>query len=188
VIDISDVTVSTERMVVRQVRRSDREEYLRMHEVSRDHFAAWSPAASAEAMFDREIDRVERADGLNARMVGIAADGRIAGLFAVSEIVRGFFQSGYASWSVSAEFKRQGYGTEGVRALLDLAFSKSGLQLHRVQANVIPSNIASIRLAERAGFRREGLAERYLKIADVWQDHVMFACTVEEHIFTYLPS
>jgi ribosomal-protein-alanine N-acetyltransferase len=173
-------------MIVRELQRSDRAEFLRVHEVSRDHFGPWSPAMSAESQFDRSIEKVERADGLNARMVGVAPDGRIVGFFGINEIVLGAFHSGYAGWSVSEEFKRQGYGTEGLTALLDLAFSRSGLALHRVQANVIPSNVASIRLAERVGLRREGLAERYLQIAGKWQDHVMFARTVEEHRFTYL--
>jgi len=71
--------------------------------------------------------------------------------------------------------------------MLDFAFSGIGAGLHRVQANIIPSNLASLRLAERAGFRREGLAERYLNIAGEWQDHLMYAKTREEHSFRYAP-
>ena len=37
-----------------------------------------------------------------------------------------------------------------------------------------------MRLARSVGFRREGDALRYLHIAGEWQDHVMFAITVEE--------
>jgi hypothetical protein len=33
---------------------------------------------------------------------------------------------------------------------------------------------------EKAGFRREGLAERYLKINGVWEDHMLFGITVED--------
>ena len=105
----------------------------------------------------------------------------------VGEIVRGFFQSGYAGWRTNVECSRQGYAFEGVTALLDMAFSSHvGLGLHRVQANVIPENLPSIRLAERVGFRKEGVALRYLKIAGKWQDHVMFAKLAEEHVPTYL--
>jgi ribosomal-protein-alanine N-acetyltransferase len=116
-----------------------------------------------------------------ALLVGESADGRIAGFFNLSEIVRGIFLSAYASWYVNVEFARSGYGTEGVQALLDIAFSDRGLALHRVQANIIATNTASIRLAEKVGFRKEGVAERYLRIAGKWQDHVMYARTAEEH-------
>ena len=39
----------------------------------------------------------------------------------------------------------------------------------------MPNNVASIRVLERNGFRREGLARSYLKINGVWQDHVLHA-------------
>jgi ribosomal-protein-alanine N-acetyltransferase len=44
----------------------------------------------------------------------------------------------------------------------------------------MPRNTASIRVLEKAGFREEGLALRYLKIAGVWEDHTLFAVTLEE--------
>jgi [ribosomal protein S5]-alanine N-acetyltransferase len=34
---------------------------------------------------------------------------------------------------------------------------------------------------EKAGFRREGLAERYLSIAGAWEDHLLFAVTSDEY-------
>ena len=45
---------------------------------------------------------------------------------------------------------------------------------------MIPRNVASIRVVERNGFRREGYAERYLQINGVWEDHTIFALTAEE--------
>jgi ribosomal-protein-alanine N-acetyltransferase len=33
---------------------------------------------------------------------------------------------------------------------------------------------------EKAGYRREGLSVRYLKIAGSWRDHLLFARTVED--------
>jgi ribosomal-protein-alanine N-acetyltransferase len=180
----------TERMLVRPLRSEDRAEFLRVHEVSRKHFADWiddrTPEDRLRAAF-RGM-RSETDPGDRARLVGESPDGRIVGFFNLSEIVRGAFNSAYASWYVNVEFAGDGLGTEGVRALLDLAFSESGLALHRVQANIIPGNIPSIRLAERVGFRKEGLAKRYLRIAGRWQDHAMYAKTAEEHRFTYLPG
>ena len=176
-------------MLIRPLQADDETEFLRVHEVSRAHFAPWLDEATPEERLESELLKIQssRERGNQARLVGEFSDGRIVGFFNLTEIVRGVFQSAYASWYVNVEFKEQGYGTEGVRALLDMAFSKSrGLGLHRVQANVIPENAASIRLARKVGFRREGLAERYLCIAGRWQDHVMYAKTSEEHLFTYL--
>ena len=92
--------------------------------------------------------------------------------------MRGPFQNAYAGWSVSAAAEGTGCATEGVRALLSLAFGELGLQ--RVQANILPRNYRSLRLAERVGMRREGLALRYLEIDGVREDHVMYARLAQE--------
>ena len=47
--------------------------------------------------------------------------------------------------------------------------------LHRIEAACIPANVASIRLLEKTGFRREGFAREYLCIDGVWQDHLLYA-------------
>jgi ribosomal-protein-alanine N-acetyltransferase len=35
-------------------------------------------------------------------------------------------------------------------------------------------------LLERTGFKREGLARRYLKINGAWQDHITFALVEDD--------
>jgi len=68
--------------------------------------------------------------------------------------------------------------TEALRLAVLYAFQDLGL--HRIEANIIPGNVASIALVQRLGFRLEGLAERYLKIHGEWQDHERWAFTAEE--------
>ncbi len=84
---------------------------------------------------------------------------------------------------VGADSMGRGLGTEGVEALLRVAFTADpdGLALHRVQANIMPTNQRSIRIAAKVGLRCEGLAVRYLEIAGTWEDHIMFAMTREEY-------
>jgi len=178
-----------ERLTLRPLCKADRAEFVRVYEVSRTLFEPWLPASSFEKpldqLFEAQLARCVRGaqEGTQCRLVGILDDQRIAGFFNLSEIVRGAFLNAYASWSVSADVAGTGLGTEGARALLDLAFlpQPHGLGLHRVQANIIPSNRASIRIAEKAGFRYEGLAKAYLKINGQWQDHAMYARIAEEH-------
>lgn len=56
----------------------------------------------------------------------------------------------------------QGYGTEAVRCAVDYGFSQLGL--NRISAEVYATNPRSVRMLERAGFRREGvLHESILK-------------------------
>jgi ribosomal-protein-alanine N-acetyltransferase len=186
---LPEFEVRTKRMLLRPLRGEDRDEFVRMHEASREFFEPWSPTITECETFDQLFEKQLRrtldglASGRDVRLAGFLDDGRLAGLFNLNEIVHGAFLSAYAGWKVNVEVARQGLGTEGVVALLDLAFAEAprGLGLHRVQANIIPHNIPSIRLAERAGFVREGLARRYLRIAAIWQDHLMFAKLAEDH-------
>ena len=46
--------------------------------------------------------------------------------------------------------------------------------------SIIPRNQASIRVVEKLGLRLEGVAERYLEINGVWEDHLRYAVTSEE--------
>ena len=190
------LTIQTPRMLLRPLAPDDREAYRRAHEASAAPWAPWFPRSplseSADQWFDRQLERVASGlrEGTECRLVGFLADGRIAGLFNLTQIFRRALQGAFAGWSVNAEVARQGYATEGVIALLDLAFAAepAGLGLHRVQANIVPTNVPSLRVAEKAGFRREGLALRYLKIAGERRDHAMYAKLADEHTPQYVLS
>jgi ribosomal-protein-alanine N-acetyltransferase len=67
---------------------------------------------------------------------------------------------------------------EGLELVVRFAFEE--LRLHRLQAAIQPENERSIALVRAAGFRREGLARRYLKIGGRWRDHVRFAMLAED--------
>jgi ribosomal-protein-alanine N-acetyltransferase len=56
---------------------------------------------------------------------------------------------------------------------MEIAFDELGL--HRVEANVIPRNVRSLAVVERAGFVREGFSARYLRIGGRWEDHIRLA-------------
>lgn len=91
-----------------------------------------------------------------------------------SQIHYGAFQNAMLGYSVDAEYEGKGYMSEALRCSLEEVFGPRG-GLHRVQANVRPENVRSLALLERLGFRREGLAEKYLFIDGDWRDHVMLA-------------
>lgn len=57
--------------------------------------------------------------------------------------------------------------------VINYAFNELGL--NRVMANYMPRNTRSERLLSNLGFNREGIAERYLCINGVWEDHVLTA-------------
>ena len=102
----------------------------------------------------------------------------IAGVINLSHIVRGPLQSVYLGYYGFLPYARSGLMYEGMLLVLRHAFRK--LKLHRVEANIQPNNHASIALARKCGFVREGFSRRYLKIAGRWRDHERWALLAED--------
>jgi ribosomal-protein-alanine N-acetyltransferase len=67
----------------------------------------------------------------------------------------------------------RGIATEALVALTDWAFAE--LDLGRVQVFVAPENVAALRLAERAGFRHEGVLRSYWEHGDRRLDVIVLA-------------
>ena len=102
----------------------------------------------------------------------------IVGSVSLSAITRGNLQSCVLGYKVDARYVRQGYTREAVTAVLGYVFTV--LRLHRVEATIMPSNAASLALAETLGFRVEGVSRRLLQIQGVWEDHLHVALLEDE--------
>lgn len=68
----------------------------------------------------------------------------------------------------------QGLMREAAEAALAFAFAADGLDLHRLEADTDPRNLASIRLLERLGFQREGQLRQRWCVAGEWSDSAMY--------------
>ncbi len=101
-----------------------------------------------------------------------------AGELNLSGIQRGPFQNGYVGYWIDEARAGSGYTPEALVSLFRFAFEE--LLLHRLQISIIPRNTASHRVVEKLGLRTEGVAERYLEINGIWEDHVRYAITSEE--------
>jgi RimJ/RimL family protein N-acetyltransferase len=85
---------------------------------------------------------------------------------------------GEIGYWMAREARRRGVGTRAVRLLSRWAIE--GLRLERVELLANPANQASQRLAERAGFTREGLLRRYRTRHGVREDLIMFSLLPED--------
>ena len=106
----------------------------------------------------------------------VCVDDRIGGVINLTNVVYGNFCSGYIAYYAFAHSTRQGVLTAGLQAFIERAFGE--LNLHRLEANIQPGNLASIALAKRCGFAKEGFSPRYLKIDGEWRDHERWALVI----------
>jgi ribosomal-protein-alanine N-acetyltransferase len=111
-------------------------------------------------------------------VLDVGDDERPVGGINLFNIVRSARQSAGMGYWIDEASGSRGHATAAVR--LASAFAFEHLGLHRLEPAVMPRNARSMRVMEKAGFRREGLAVRYLRIAGVWEDHALYALTAED--------
>jgi len=162
---------------LRAPRAADQKEFLRLNRASRRLHRGWVAPPVTPRQFAQYLARRRRPDCPGFLICRIG-DGAIVGGINVNEIVRGVFQSAYLGYQIGEPFARHGYMTEALRLAVEFAFRE--LRLHRVEANIQPANDASRALVRRAGFRREGLSRRYLKIGGRWRDHERWTLLAED--------
>ena len=97
----------------------------------------------------------------------------LLGVVTCSNIVRGVFQSCFLGYMIDQKLQNKGLATEALERVIRFAFQD--LNLHRLEANIMPRNLPSIRVAKKLGFVQEGLSKKYLKINGEWEDHLRFA-------------
>jgi ribosomal-protein-alanine N-acetyltransferase len=175
-----------ENSAIRPFVRGDLEALLALRLSNRDFMAPYE-ADRSDAFFTRAGQAREIALDTEAWAAGAGyamaivdrfADDRLVGRIALSNVVRGPWQNATVGYWVDQAANGRGHATNAVRLLCRFAFEHAGL--HRVQPAIMPRNARSRRVAENVGFRHEGTAVRYLKIAGVWEDHDVYAMTREE--------
>lgn len=185
----ADVLVSTERLIIRR-------------------FGAADAAAFAAYRSDPQVARYQSWEvPVSAR----DAERLVAGFAAADEGLPGWFQ--YAvelravgvlvgdvgvclhdnemqaelGFTLASAYQGSGYATEAVRCVLNRVF---GTGIHRMSAECDARNVASMRLLERLGFRREGYRVEHTWIKGEWTDDLLFglrACEVGDRRWT-VPS
>ncbi|MCU9613024.1 GNAT family N-acetyltransferase [Caldibacillus lycopersici] len=104
---------------------------------------------------------------------GIFHEHKLIGTISLFQVFRGSLQSAFIGYFVDKNYNGRGFGTEAVQLMVDYAFET--LHLHRIEAGVMPHNIGSIRVLEKSGFHKEGLAIKNVNINGKWEDHQVLA-------------
>ncbi len=80
--------------------------------------------------------------------------------------------AGVGYWIRSSALGK-GLATEATRATIEYAFRDLGL--HRLEVHIAPENRASLRVVEKLGFQREGLARDSEHINGRYADHMQYS-------------
>ena len=81
-------------------------------------------------------------------------------------------------YTLNKKYHGKGYASEVMKMIVDYLFDK--YNKHRIIASVDPDNKKSIKLLERAGFKKEGHFRESLYFKGVWVDDVIYAILKKE--------
>jgi ribosomal-protein-alanine N-acetyltransferase len=148
--------------------------------LSRPLHRRWiNPKAATRKTFDGYLKRF--ASGENYSFVVIHREtGDLAGVINLNNVVRGNFQCAALGYYAFKPYAGKGLMREGLLLVLEQAFRK--LKLHRLEANIQSENKASIALAKKCGFVREGFSRRFVKVCGRWKDHERWAILAEDFL------
>ncbi len=177
----------TARLVLRPLVASDRDEFIRVIQASREHLARFSPlhmpGENDDDLFDRQLALTNDGEttGCACRRIAVEHTGSIVGAFNLNAVRRGLVLEADANCWLAASTVGRGYATEAFLALLTYAFADlpMGLGLHRVLAGIQADNTASQSLVERLGFRKDGPDKSYLHSGGKWDLHEMYSISPE---------
>jgi RimJ/RimL family protein N-acetyltransferase len=131
--------------------------------------ARFTPAEGV-AWIERQWGRHDKDEGLSLAIADARSDEALGNINLLFRKQRGTAEIGY--WLVE-RVRGRGLGSSAVALLAPWAVADGGLE--RVEALVLPGNVASQRVLEKAGFRREGLLRSYLVIRDRRFDALIYS-------------
>lgn len=194
--------VRGEGVMLRGAQMGDYAAWAELRASSRDHLTPWEPLWSRDELtrgaFRRRVRHYQRearedlgysfllfseTPGTPKRAADMAwgqpaNEHTLVGGMTLSNVRRGVTQAATLGYWLGASFTGRGLMRKAIAAIIPFAFDV--LRLHRIEAAIMPANAPSLRIVERAGFAREGLARRYLRIAGRWEDHIIFALLAED--------
>ena len=175
------------RVMLRPLAANDFRSWSEVRQRNADWLTVWEPSRPAHQP-DPTVDRSafmarchqrdrDRTAG-TAYQFGLFVDQHVAGEVNLNNVIRGAMQSGTIGYWIDERHAGNAYVAEGVVVVLQFAFEQ--LMLHRIEICIVPRNLRSRRIVEKLQIRDEGVAQRYLEINGVWEDHIRYGITVEE--------
>ncbi len=169
--------------MLRPLRRRDAPQWRAVRAANAAWLGPWEATHPDSSEVTPSFTRMVRTFGREARAgrmlpFVIEVDSRLVGQLTVAGLGWGSLRSGHIGYWVDRAMAGRGIAPTAVALATDHCLFTVGM--HRVEVNIRPENQASLRVAQKLGFRPEGVRKRYLHIDGAWRDHATFALTVED--------
>ncbi|MGB8645766.1 MAG: GNAT family protein [Anaerolineae bacterium] len=174
---MAGIRLLTERLVLRPFEDADLESFVAYRsDPAVAEYQGWDAPYSQEQGLAFIAEMKDKQPGVPGDWYQVAvqrkADARMIGDVAFVLLMEDTRQA-EMGFTFARAYHGQGYATEAVTRLLDYLFDE--LRLHRVRANCDPENLASAKLLERVGMRREGHTVESLRFKGRWASEYWYA-------------
>lgn len=171
----------TNRLVLKPLNTEDTFNVLSFYNRNREHFEPWEQKRSLNfytynyqyASLAVEKDLMKSKKLLRFWIFPKDNPNLIIGTVNFYNITKGCFSNCQLGYKIDHEHIGKGYAYEAIKEAMKIL--KEEYNLHRIEARIMPSNIASIKLIKKLNFHNEGLARSSIKINGEWEDHFVYA-------------
>lgn len=175
---IQNKQYETERLTLKILDESAAPMLLDYYKRNSEFLKEWEPTRDASFYLEEphikqlqsDIANIENGNLLRLWIFKKDDRDRIIGTVSFNNIVRGAFLSCHLGYRLDKDEINNGFVSEAIKKGIEIIFDE--YKLHRIEANIMPKNKASLRVVEKLGFYNEGLAYKYLKIHGKWEDHI----------------
>lgn len=153
--------LSTSRLILRALRTSDLDdlyEYASDPEI--DQYVPWEHYKNIDEARENLNEFLEeyKKDGFGAWGIEHRTDKKLIGITNIS-IPHRINRRVEVGYTISRTYWGKGYATEAIQAVIHFGFET--MKLVRIEAVVLPENLASARVLEKSGMQFEGILHSY---------------------------
>ncbi len=148
--------LKTKRLILRRIRKSDANEMFEIYsnEAVMKHFGRnpYKSLHEAEENIKRIKTAFKKGEGIRWAIT-LKGNDKLIGSAGIWRLMKEHFR-GEVGYELSPEYWKKGIMFEALSGIINFGFKK--MNLHTIEANLDPKNIASVKLLEKSGFKKEG--------------------------------
>ncbi|MCR4695235.1 MAG: GNAT family N-acetyltransferase [Pseudobutyrivibrio sp.] len=173
--------LTTDRLLLRVLTESSAQQVLNFYKRNAGIFEKYEPMGSEDFYTLSHQQRVldfEYQNTLKLTMIRYWIfekddPDKIIGTISFRNIIRPVYECCTVGYKMDQAYINQGFCTEALEATIPLLAKELGI--HRFEAFILPDNEPSIHMAEKIGFKYEGILRDKITIDGKRLDHCLFA-------------
>jgi len=173
---MTQITISTERLFLRSLQKSDAESVFRYRsDVLTNKYQGWIPKTIDDVVsfIENRVSSIIDINGTWFQFVIIKKEGNEL----IGDVGLHFFDPDNKQveigCTIDKSYHNHGYASEALSEIIQYLFRT--LDKHRIIASIDPRNVGSIKLFEKLGFRKEAHFKESIFQDGEWLDDLIYA-------------